>query len=312
MHQTDAGPVVRALLPNAAHVTRDRACRRRDCSANSNNSRRAVCRPCHVRGAVSSCGSTGMAWCRKSRTRIRSAPCSATNRLGRLAGGDPYAVLECLGSRPMEVDGVPGVRFAVWAPNARRVSVVGDFNAWDGRRHPMRLRHQAGVWELFVPRVGPGTRYKYELLSRDGHPLPLKADPCAMQTEKPPGTASVVAHVDEIEQFRVDRPRLDSVARREADAARADLDLRSACRILAACRRRRPTRARLGRTRRAADAVREEHGLHARGVHADRRASVRRFVGLSAARAVRAVRALRQARAVRAASSTRRTKPDSA
>ena len=105
-----------------------------------------------------------MASCRKSRTRIRSAPCSATNRSGRLAGGDPYAVLECLGSRPMEVDGVPGVRFAVWAPNARRVSVVGDFNAWDGRRHPMRLRHQAGVWELFVPRVGPGTRYKYELL----------------------------------------------------------------------------------------------------------------------------------------------------
>jgi len=82
--------------------------------------------------------------------------------------------MECLGSRPVVHGGVAGARFAVWAPNARRVSVVGDFNSWDGRRHPMRLRHSAGVWELFVPGLGAGTRYKYEIVTRDGHTLPFE------------------------------------------------------------------------------------------------------------------------------------------
>lgn len=98
----------------------------------------------------------------------------------------------CLGSQPMTIDGVSGVRFAVWAPNARRVSIVGHFNNWDGRRHPMRLRHASGVWELFIPRLGPGEVYKYELLGHDGV-LPLKADPMARATETPPETGSVVA-----------------------------------------------------------------------------------------------------------------------
>ncbi|CAM2143331.1 1,4-alpha-glucan branching enzyme [Pararobbsia alpina] len=113
--------------------------------------------------------------------------------LHQLASSDPAAVLECLGSRHMDLGGTWGVRFAVWAPNARRVSVVGDFNSWDGRRHPMRLRHSAGVWEIFIPRLGPGTAYKYEIVTAQGHTLPLKADPCAQQTECPPATASVVA-----------------------------------------------------------------------------------------------------------------------
>ncbi|MFP6561022.1 1,4-alpha-glucan branching protein GlgB [Paraburkholderia sp. B3] len=121
--------------------------------------------------------------------------------LRRLADGDPYAVLECLGARPLACDGVPGVRFAVWAPNARRVSVVGDFNAWDGRRHPMRLRHEAGVWELFIPRLAAGTRYKYEILGARGDVLPLKADPCALQTECPPATASIVAPVEALDHY---------------------------------------------------------------------------------------------------------------
>ncbi|WP_263139812.1 1,4-alpha-glucan branching protein GlgB [Pseudomonas sp. RIT-PI-AD] len=98
----------------------------------------------------------------------------------------------CLGAQPMNLDGVAGVRFAVWAPNARRVSVVGHFNNWDGRRHPMRLRHDSGVWELFIPRLEAGEVYKYEILSRDGI-LPLKADPMARATELPPATGSVVA-----------------------------------------------------------------------------------------------------------------------
>ena len=96
------------------------------------------------------------------------------------------------GAQPMCADGIDGVCFSVWAPNARRVSVVGDFNNWDGRRHPMRLRHDAGVWELFVPRLGIGEAYKFEVLGQDGV-LPLKADPLARATELPPSTASKVS-----------------------------------------------------------------------------------------------------------------------
>ncbi|WP_395014695.1 1,4-alpha-glucan branching protein GlgB [Dongia sp.] len=98
-----------------------------------------------------------------------------------------------LGAQVMEQGGVAGVRFAVWAPNARRVSVVGDFNNWDGRRHGMRLRHSAGVWELFIPRLRPGTIYKYEIVAPSGEVLPLKADPVALRAEVPPATASMVA-----------------------------------------------------------------------------------------------------------------------
>jgi 1,4-alpha-glucan branching enzyme len=110
-----------------------------------------------------------------------------------IAEGRHHELGRCLGATPMTVDGIAGTRFAVWAPNAQRVSVVGDFNGWDGRRHPMRLRQQAGVWELFIPRIGAGTRYKYELLDRNGQLLPLKADPIARATELPPATGSVVA-----------------------------------------------------------------------------------------------------------------------
>src|SRR4029077_11489220 len=100
------------------------------------------------------------------------------------------------GANVATVDGVEGVRFAVWAPNARRVSLVGDFNSWDGRRNPMRLRHSAGVWELFMPRLKPGERYKYDIIAPDGAHLPLKADPLARATEPSPATASVVARTE--------------------------------------------------------------------------------------------------------------------
>ena len=113
-----------------------------------------------------------------------------------LREGTHYELSRCLGAVAMAVEGVPGVRFAVWAPNARRVSVVGDFNSWDGRRHPMRLRREAGVWELFVPRAGPGTRYKYEIIAPHGEVLPQKADPVARASEASPGTASIVARSD--------------------------------------------------------------------------------------------------------------------
>jgi 1,4-alpha-glucan branching enzyme len=109
-----------------------------------------------------------------------------------LVEGKHRDLANCLGAHAIVLDGVPGVRFAVWAPNARRVSVVGDFNTWDGRRHPMRLRHEAGVWEIFVPRLKVGALYKYELLASDGALLPMKADPVAWRAEPPPATASVV------------------------------------------------------------------------------------------------------------------------
>ena len=108
------------------------------------------------------------------------------------AEGNHRQLGRCFGAQPWQVDGVDGVRFVVWAPNARRVSVVGNFNSWDGRRHPMRLHPSAGVWEIFIPRLGAGEVYKYEILGSQGV-LPLKADPVALMTEQPPATGSVVA-----------------------------------------------------------------------------------------------------------------------
>jgi 1,4-alpha-glucan branching enzyme len=110
-----------------------------------------------------------------------------------IAQGTHYELGQVLGAQPMTIEGVPGVRFAVWAPNAQRVSVVGDFNSWDGRRNPMRLRREAGIWELFIPRLGPGERYKFEVIGPHGQLLPQKADPVARASEAAPGSASIVA-----------------------------------------------------------------------------------------------------------------------
>ncbi|WP_371745133.1 1,4-alpha-glucan branching protein GlgB [Xanthobacter sp. YC-JY1] len=106
--------------------------------------------------------------------------------------GRHFRLTDALGAAPVRVEDVAGTRFAVWAPNARRVSVVGDFNGWDGRRHAMRRRGASGVFEIFIPRVGPGAFYKYEIVGPDGALLPLKADPVARATQLPPETASVV------------------------------------------------------------------------------------------------------------------------
>ena len=109
-----------------------------------------------------------------------------------MAEGTHLRLYEKLGAHPSVQDGVAGVDFAVWAPNARRVSVVGQFNNWDGRRHILRRFGSSGVWELFVPHLAGGDLYKFELKSADGRMLPLKADPFAFQCEPAPGTASVV------------------------------------------------------------------------------------------------------------------------
>ena len=96
-----------------------------------------------------------------------------------------------LGAHVREAGQVTGTSFAVWAPNARGVRVTGDFNYWDGRAYPMRSLGGSGVWELFVPGVGDGARYKYAICGRDGV-WREKADPMAIATERPPATASVV------------------------------------------------------------------------------------------------------------------------
>ncbi|HZT30285.1 MAG TPA: 1,4-alpha-glucan branching protein GlgB [Bryobacteraceae bacterium] len=109
--------------------------------------------------------------------------------------GTLYAAYETLGAHLVECGGIPGVRFAVWAPNAEAVTVVGDFNQWDARRHPMRRRN-AGVWELFVPELGEGVNYKFNVRSRFRAFQQLKADPYAFYCEVPPKSASVVWNLD--------------------------------------------------------------------------------------------------------------------
>jgi len=112
-----------------------------------------------------------------------------------LGEGRHLQLYEKLGAHPRVIDGVSGVAFVVFAPNAQRVSVVGDFNGWDGRRHAMRVRGN-GYWEIFVPGPHPGDRYKYEVISRDGTLLPLKSDPVAFAAEVRPSTASIVFDLD--------------------------------------------------------------------------------------------------------------------
>jgi 1,4-alpha-glucan branching enzyme len=140
-------------------------------------------------------------WADGSTTRLadpyRYGPLLGDWDLHFLGEGSHLRPFEALGAHPVTlgegVYEVSGVRFAVWAPNASRVSVVGNFNAWDGRRHPMRHRGASGVWELFIPHVVPGDLYKFELRSREGVVLPLKCDPYARASQRRPENASQVA-----------------------------------------------------------------------------------------------------------------------
>ncbi|RVT98630.1 1,4-alpha-glucan branching protein GlgB [Rhodovarius crocodyli] len=186
---TDRGPVVRAFLPGARAVTL------------LAGGRDIAMEQLHPAGLFVAEGSHApyrlrVDWngvIEESEDPYSFGPLLGELDVHLLREGRHQDIGGCLGAHPMRIDGVAGVRFAVWAPNARRVSVVGDFNSWDGRRHPMRLRHEAGVWELFVPRLEVGAIYKYEILDRNGDVLPMKADPIAWQAEAPPRTGSVVA-----------------------------------------------------------------------------------------------------------------------
>jgi 1,4-alpha-glucan branching enzyme len=116
-----------------------------------------------------------------------------------LGEGTHQRLYDKLGAHPMMLEGVSGVGFVVFAPNAQRVSVVGDFNYWDGRRHPMRVRGN-GYWELFIPRAGAGDHYKFEIIGPHGK-LPLKSDPMAFAAELRPSTASIV-----LDETKLPRP----------------------------------------------------------------------------------------------------------
>lgn len=113
-----------------------------------------------------------------------------------LAEGTHQRPYEVFGAHGDNLDNVEGTRFAVWAPNARRVSVVGEFNFWDGRRHPMRLRQENGIWELFIPGVANGQLYKFEIIDANGQ-LRIKADPYAFEAQMRPQTASVICSLPE-------------------------------------------------------------------------------------------------------------------
>ena len=118
-----------------------------------------------------------------------------------LGEGTHQRLYDKLGAHPMRLEGIDGIGFVVLAPNARRVSVVGDFNFWDGRRHPMRVRG-AGYWELFIPHAKAGDHYKFEIIGPHGHLLPLKSDPMAFASEVRPKTASIV-----FDEAHLPRPR---------------------------------------------------------------------------------------------------------
>ncbi len=131
------------------------------------------------------------------------------------AEGRHVQAQDLLGCHRVSLEGVDGIVFAVWAPNARRVSVVGNFNGWDGRRHPMRRRVEAGVWEIFIPGLNAGDLYKYEIKGPSGELLPLKADPYARRMEPSPATASVICNSKSFDWLDA-----DWLARRELASAR--------------------------------------------------------------------------------------------
>ncbi len=128
---------------------------------------------------------------RRTRDAFSFLPTLGESDLFLFGKGDERRIYEKLGAQLRVIDGVPGTSFAVWAPNAQRISVVGDFNQWDGRFHPLRLLGASGVWEIFIPGVGIGAHYKFEIRDAHGN-IKLNTDPCGFFFEVPPKNAAIV------------------------------------------------------------------------------------------------------------------------
>jgi 1,4-alpha-glucan branching enzyme len=128
---------------------------------------------------------------RRTRDPYSFLPTLGESDLFLFGKGDERRIYEKLGAQLRTIDGLPGASFAVWAPNAQRVSVVGDFNNWDGRFHPMRLLGASGVWEIFIPGVGEGAHYKFEIRDAHGH-IKLNTDPCGFFFETAPKNAAIL------------------------------------------------------------------------------------------------------------------------
>jgi 1,4-alpha-glucan branching enzyme len=193
-HETDGGVVIRAFVPNTAEMAvidiHNRADRRLMAKVDDEGffeifipGRKVFAYDLH---RVNYQGETSV-----NRDPYSFLPLLGEMDLYLFNEGNHYEIHKKLGAHIMEIDGVTGVRFAVWAPNARRVSVTGDFNEWDGRRYAMRTLGSSGVWEIFIPGLGRGTVYKYEVKAQNGD-IFLKSDPYAYFAELRPKTASVV------------------------------------------------------------------------------------------------------------------------
>ena len=199
MHHTGTALVVRALLPGAAEVELLDVLGRRLCALTRQESSAlftgAVPRrrnPFEYRLRIRWTDAEGRALEPVVvDDAYRFAPLIRDTDLYLLAEGTHHRPYEWMGAHPQIHEGTGCTRFEVWAPRARRVSVVGSFNQWDGRRHLMRRRHECGLWEIFVPQVGEGDLYKFEVLGADGV-VRVKADPYAFRAEVRPQTASVV------------------------------------------------------------------------------------------------------------------------
>ena len=199
LHETAAGPVIRAFVPHAERLTavderggtiadldrRDGAGFFEGLVTTGRNDRF----PYRLRAS-----NTGGTW--ELDDAYRFGPVLGPVDDFLFVEGTHREVYARLGAHEMEHEGVAGVHFGVWAPNADRVSVVGGFNEWDGRRHQMRKRVESGLWEIFVPGVKAGTIYKFEVVGRWWHVQPLKADPVGFLSELRPATGSVVASRD--------------------------------------------------------------------------------------------------------------------
>jgi 1,4-alpha-glucan branching enzyme len=191
MHETDGGCMVRVLQPHAAAVTLiDAQGEQKMTHADERGlfEWHGASRPGRYRLRVETPEGTQI-----GHDAYAFGPRMSTDDLYLFNEGRLLQAWRTLGANFTHLDGVPGVRFAVWAPSAERVSVVGDFNRWDGRVHPMQSQGASGVWMLFVPDIGPGTLYKFEIRNQATGEILVKSDPYARACELRPGTASKVA-----------------------------------------------------------------------------------------------------------------------